>query len=147
MEIKHITEDKERFMDLLLLADPEEDMVWKYLGTGDLFALYDGDLKSVAVVLGLNGRECELKNLATYPEAQRKGYAGHLFAFLFDYYKDSYETMFVGTGDSDLILSFYNRHGFEYSHRKENFFVDNYPEPIIDNGVLLVDMVYLKRAL
>jgi hypothetical protein len=44
--IKHITENKKQFLDLLLLADEQEDMIDKYLPQGDMFALYDGDLKS-----------------------------------------------------------------------------------------------------
>ena len=45
MEIKEISGDKERFMDLLLLGDEQENMVLKYLERGVLFALYDPDLK------------------------------------------------------------------------------------------------------
>ena len=31
------------------------------------------------------------------------------------------------------------------SHRVKNFFTDNYPQPIWDDGVLLTDMVYFVR--
>jgi hypothetical protein len=34
-------------MDLLLLADEQENMINKYFYRGELFALYDGDLKTV----------------------------------------------------------------------------------------------------
>lgn len=47
MEIKKIIEGKERFMNLLLLGDEQESMIHKYLGRGELFALYDPDLKTV----------------------------------------------------------------------------------------------------
>ena len=30
-------------------------------------------------------------------------------------------------------------------HRVERFFTDNYDHPIIEDGIQLVDMVYLKR--
>ena len=45
MRIVKITENKKQFLDLLLLADEQEDMIERYLPGGDLFALYDGGLK------------------------------------------------------------------------------------------------------
>ena len=50
MEIEIIKENKKRFLDLLLLADEQESMIDQYLERGELFALYDGDLKSICVV-------------------------------------------------------------------------------------------------
>lgn len=50
MEIKIINENKKQFIDLLLLADEQESMIDRYLERGDLFALYDNDLKSICVV-------------------------------------------------------------------------------------------------
>ncbi len=47
MKIEKISENKKQFLDLLLSADEQEDMIDKYLPSGDLFALYDDDLKSV----------------------------------------------------------------------------------------------------
>ncbi|EKN40312.1 GNAT family acetyltransferase, partial [Clostridium botulinum CFSAN001627] len=41
MEIKIIKENKRSFLDLLLLADEQENMIDKYLTRGDMFALYD----------------------------------------------------------------------------------------------------------
>jgi hypothetical protein len=61
MRIEKITENKKHFLDLLLLADEQEDMIDKYLPSGDLFALYDDDLKSVCVVVSIDGDTCELK--------------------------------------------------------------------------------------
>lgn len=50
----------------------------------------------------------------------------------------------MGTGDSPLSLGFYHACGFIDSHRVERF-TDNYDHPIIEDGIQLVDMVYLKR--
>ena len=44
IRIKRVTENKKQFLDLLLLADEQEDMIDKYLSNGDLFALYDDDI-------------------------------------------------------------------------------------------------------
>jgi hypothetical protein len=51
MRIEKIIENKKQFLDLLLLADEQENMIDKYLPNGDLFALYDNDLKSICVVV------------------------------------------------------------------------------------------------
>ena len=50
MRIEKITTDKKRFLELLLLGDEQEDMIDRYLERGDLFALFDPDLKSLCVV-------------------------------------------------------------------------------------------------
>lgn len=147
VKIVKIVENKKRFLDLLLLADEQENMIDKYLPSGDLFALYDDDLKSVCVVVPMNGETCELKNIATYEKYQGRGYGRALMNFIFDFYKTDYRTMLVGTGETPAILSFYESCGFERSHRVKNFFTDNYDRPIFEGGIQLVDMIYLKKDL
>lgn len=50
VRVEYIKDDRKRFLDLLLLADEQEDMIDKYLNRGDMFALYDDDLKGICVV-------------------------------------------------------------------------------------------------
>ena len=147
MRIERITDNKKRYLDLLLLADEQEDMIDRYLENGDMFALYDDDLKSVCVVATIDEKTCELKNIATYKKYQGKGYAGALIKFISDFYKDNYKTMLVGTGEVPSILSFYENCGFDRSHSVRNFFTDNYDHPMFEEGVQLIDMVYLKKEL
>ncbi len=147
LKIEIITENKKQFLDLLLLADEQENMIDKYLPGGDLFALYDDDLKSVCVVVPINSETCELKNIATYGKYQGKGYGSALIDFISDFYKNDYKTMLVGTGETQAILSFYESCGFEKSHFIRNFFTDNYDHPMFEDGIQLIDMVYLKKKL
>ena len=147
MEIKSICENKKQFLDLLLLADEQESMIDKYLERGDLFALYDSDLKSVCVVTRESDDVCELKNIATYEKWYGNGYGSKLLHHIFSHYKGKYTTMIVGTGDSPWILQFYEKNGFRISHRVKDFFIDNYDHPMFDNGIQLVDMIYLSKAL
>ena len=147
VEIRKITENKKRFLDLLLLADEQENMIDKYLPDGDLFALYDGDLKSVCVVAPINSETCELKNIATYEKYQGKGYGRALINFISDFYKNECKTMLVGTGETPAILSFYESCGFNIAYRVKNFFTDHYDHPIFEVGIQLIDMVYLKKKL
>ena len=145
MEIKKITSNKKQFLELLLLADEQESMIDKYLERGDLYALYDDDLKSICVVTKESNEVCELKSLATYEKYQKQGYARKLIEHIFEEYRNKYKTMLVGTGDVDEILSFYQKSGFVISHRLKDFFVDNYDHPIFENGKQLRDMVYLRK--
>ena len=147
MRIDRITDNKKRFLDLLLLADEQEDMIDKYLPGGDLFALYDRELRSVCVVVPVDSEICELKNIATYPQYQGKGYGRALISFISDFYKNNYKTMLVGTGETPAILSFYESCGFVKSHRVKNFFTDNYDHPMFEGDIQLVDMIYLKKDL
>ncbi|MBN1602297.1 MAG: GNAT family N-acetyltransferase [Chitinispirillaceae bacterium] len=147
MKIEKIIENKKQFLDLLLLADEQENMIDKYLPDGDLFALYDDNLKSVCVVARLNSETCELKNIATYEKYQGRGYGRALIHFIFNFYKNNYKTMLVGTGETPTILSFYEHCGFEMSYRVKNFFTDNYDHPIFEGAIQLVDMIYLKKYL
>ena len=147
VRIEKIIDNKKQFLDLLLLADEQENMIDKYLPTGDLFALYDDDLKSVCVVVPINSEICELKNIATYKKDHSKGYGRVLLNFIFDFYKNDYKTMIVGTGETPKILSFYKICGFEEAYRVENFFTDNYDHPMFEGDIQLIDMIYLKKNL
>jgi GNAT superfamily N-acetyltransferase len=147
MKIEKIIENKKQFQDLLLLADEQENMIDKYLPSGDLFALYDDDLKSVCVVVPGNSGTCELKNISTYKKYQGKGYGRALINFISDFYKNDFKTMLVGTGETPAILSFYERCGFEKTHRVKNFFTENYDHPMFDGDIQLIDMIYLKKDL
>ncbi|WP_218958869.1 GNAT family N-acetyltransferase [Eggerthella guodeyinii] len=97
--IVEVTADKKRYLDLLLLADEQEDMIDRYLDDGRLFVLDDDGTKCVAVVVALSAEEFELKNIATYPQHQGKGYGRAMVEYLCDRYLGAFETMYVGTGD------------------------------------------------
>ena len=148
MNIRKIDDnEKMKFIDLLLIADEQVSMIERYLGRGEMFALYDEDVKAVCVVTREDEDVFELKNIATYPQYQRQGYGQMLVSHICDRFKGAGRTMYVGTGDSPTTLNFYTKCGFVRSHTVKDFFVDNYDHAIYDNGRQLVDMVYLKRYL
>ena len=144
--IHPIHTDKKRYIDLLLLADEQEDMIDQYLERGEMFALFkDEEAVAVCVVTHEEATTYELKNLAVHPNHQRKGYGRMLIDYLLRHYRQSCQLLYVGTGDSPSTLPFYERCGFVYSHRIPHFFTTHYDHPIIEAGRLLDDMVYLKR--
>ena len=89
----------------------------------------------------------EIKNIATEPEYQGKGYAKALIDFVATTYRWKYFILQVGTGDSLLTIPFYEKCGFIRSHSIKNFFTDNYDHPIYEAGTQLVDMIYLRKKI
>ena len=147
MKIVEITENKKEYLDLLLLADEQEDMIARYLDHGTMYVLDDNGVKCECVITDEGKGILEIKNIATAPEYQGKGYAKALIEFLVKEYGEQYSILQVGTGDSPLTIPFYEKCGFVRSHIVPNFFTDNYDHPIFECGAPLVDMVYLRRLL
>ncbi len=146
--VKEIIKNKKDFMDILLIGDEEESMIDKYLEIGNLYALYDFEvLKSVCITLPVNKNTIEIKNLATYPKFQNQGCAAFLLNFIFRKYKNKFKYIILGTGENEKTLNFYKKFDFKEFARIENFFTDNYPNPIFENGIQLKDMIYLKKEL
>lgn len=145
MKVERISVDKKRFLELLLLADEQENMIDRYLERGEVFALYDNDdLKSICVITTEEGGVCELKNIATHEAHQGKGFGKRLLTYIMEYYRGRCKIMYVGTGDHSRALTFYEHLGFKISHRVRNFFIDHYDHPIYEDGKQLIDMIYLK---
>lgn len=144
MNFEKVTGNKKAYLDLLLLADEQENMIDRYLERGEMFLLTDGDVRAECVVTKEADGMYELKNIAVAPEYQRRGYGKALIDFAFSQYADC-RVMLVGTGDVPSTLNFYRQCGFTESHRIANFFTDNYDHPMFEDGKQLVDMVYLKR--
>ena len=147
MKILEIKENKKAYLDLLLLADKQEDMVDRYLDKGTMYVLNDNGIKCECVITDEGSGILEIKNIATVPEYQGKGYARALIEFVVNQYKDQFTILQVGTGDSPLTIPFYEKCGFVRSHIIPNFFTDHYDHTIYEGGVKLVDMVYLQRFL
>lgn len=147
MEIIEVMENKKNYIELLLLADEQEDMIDRYIDKGKMYVLDDNGIKCECVVIDVGNGVLEIKNIATVPEYQGKGYAKAMIDFIITKYREEYSILQVGTGDSLLTMPFYEKCGFIHSHIIPNFFTDNYNHPIYEGGIQLVDMVYLKRVL
>ena len=50
MKIVEVKENKKRYLDLLLLADEQEDMVDRYLDNGKMYVLDDNGVKCECVI-------------------------------------------------------------------------------------------------
>ena len=148
MTIRLVQTRKKRYLSLLLLADEQENMIDRYLERGDLYCLeQDGRTAGLCVVTDEGGGVFELKNLAVAPEFQRQGCGRALIEWVCAHYRDRGHTLLVGTGESPRTVPFYLACGFTPSHRIAHFFPEHYDHPIVEDGVLLVDMVYFQRTL
>lgn len=144
MEFRTVASDRGRFLDLLLMADEEEAMIARYLDRGEMIALHDGGLRGVCVVTNEGKGLYELQNIAILPEHRRRGYGRALILHILERYRGR-GVLQVGTGGR--TVAFYASCGFEVSHTLENYFAEHYSRPIVEDGVRLLDKVYLKRAL
>ena len=138
--------DKRKYLPLLLIADEQESRIEEYIDKISMFVLDDGGVKAEISVCDNCGVP-EIKSLAVLPDFRKKGYGRKLIEFVCQKYKKVFSSVQVGTGDSPLTVPFYQKCGFVKSHVVKNFFIDNYDHPIIEDGVRLVDMIYLKKTL
>ena len=146
MQVKKI-ENKEDYIDLLLEADPSKDMIHKYLNDSDVYALKKEDeLISIAVILHIDRKTLELKNIVTKENYRNKGYAKTLLKSLCGNYKQKYDRMLVGTTENNI--PFYVKQGFDkYEKTIKNFFIDNYKEEIKDGELTCTDLIYYSKDL
>lgn len=62
----------------MLLADEQEDMIDKYIEKGTMYVLYDDGVKCECVIIDEGNGIIEIKNIATDPDCQGKGYGKKL---------------------------------------------------------------------
>ena len=149
MKIVQIKEGKKAYLDLLLLADEQEDMIDLYIDRGEMYVMLDeaGCAAAECVVTDEGNGVLEIKSLAVRPDCQKRGYGRAMLRHVERTYAGRYTTLMVGTGDSPATVPFYEACGFARSHVVKDFFTDHYRSPIVEGGVQLRDMVYLKKKL
>lgn len=148
MKIREITDNKRRYLPLLLIGDEQEEMVMRYLPHGRLFVGFDPAPCVVAVVTDEGDGCCELKNLAVDPSRQRQGYGRRMVASVVRRYAArGYRTLRVGTGETPSTLRFYASCGFRPAGSIPDFFTRNYDHPIVEEGIQLRDMIVLEQPL
>lgn len=142
--IRKVEDDKQEFMDLLLIGDGSVDMIVRYLEPGSLH-VGSMDNKDIAVIVTVenNDGSVEIKNLAVDAAFRRRGIGRKMLEYVEKLYPD--KKIILGTGETPSTLRFYRSCGYRNSHRIPNFFTDNYPNPIVEEDVTLRDMVYLYK--
>ena len=145
--IKQIT-DKHK--QLFLEADPSQEIIKSYLPRAYKFELVCGkDLLGVVLLLDTHPKTVEIVNIAVDGKHRNHGLGEYLINFTCDWAKKhNYKTIEIGTGSTSFAqLYLYQKCGFRVVNIDNNFFVDNYSEPIIENKLVLKDMIRLKKVL
>lgn len=166
--LRRIRVAKERFLPFLRPADDNEALLWRHLREGELYGLFCNKREpvSMAVVADVSaffaagGREaglapalaglrvCECTLLATASAFRGRGCGTQLLMRLCGLYDGAYDAMIVGTGETPRMRRFYEgRCGFHLCFRRARFFMHGYPQPLIEDGVQLRDMLVFCRFL
>lgn len=136
--------------ELLLLADETVEAINQYIFNCAVYLLNDG-LENIAVMaLYPNGStELEIKNIAVIESCRSRGIGSILIDKAKKIAKEnSFTILTVGTSDTGFQqIRFYEKNGFVKKGIRKNFFTDNYPFPIYENGLQMRDMVVLSHDL
>lgn len=150
--VRRVRRDKERYLPLLLEGDESEAMIRRYLDRAELYLLrLRGETVALCAVTDEGRGIYEVKNLVVAAPRRRQGHGRRMLAAITRRYrhrgKRRGQWLLLGTGETPSTLAFYRSCGFETCGRRENFFTDNYPRPIVEEGVLLRDMILLRKKL
>lgn len=146
MEIRLLNDGANLPMNLLLEADPSEELVREYCSNGFVYeAAVDDELMGVYVLLPLTDGIVEIKNIAVAEDARGQGYGKRLIQHaLSEAERLGFGNVEIGTGNSSVDqLMLYQKCGFRIDSIDRDFFTRNYPEPIFENGIHCRDMIRL----
>lgn len=137
-EIKFLKEPKNAPVHLLLLADPSEEKIKTYLNKSICaVASLDGDIVGVYVLIFLRKTVAEIKNIAVAEKFQGRGIGKKLLQHAIDFCRNNgLRQLKIATGNSSIgQIALYQQMGFEITTINKNYFVKNYTQPIVENGI------------
>lgn len=131
---------------LLIMADPSREAIEKYIMDSDAYLARIND-KTIGVYVLQKGDfdSAELKNIAVDENYQGQGIGKKLVLdAIKKARKGGIKILKVGTGNSSLPqLALYQKCGFRITGIEKDFFVKNYREEIVENGIKCTDMIRL----
>ncbi|MFL0557968.1 MULTISPECIES: GNAT family N-acetyltransferase [Paenibacillus] len=151
MKIRLLENHEEVPLDLLLLADPSQEMIAEYLQRGQCYVGLDEREQIIAVIVLLPTRPgtLEIVNIAVREAFQGRGIGKKLIQFAMDQAREkNAKTIEIGTGNSSVgQLLLYQKCGFRITGIDRDFFIRHYPEKIYENGIQCRDMIRLSLDL
>ncbi len=136
--------------ELLLLADETVEAINRYIFDSSIYVLNDGFQDIAVMALHPNSNEeLEIKNIAVIESYRSRGIGSILIDKVKEIARNNgYTTLTVGTSDTGFQqIKFYEKNGFIKKGIRKDFFTDNYPFPIYENGLQMRDMVVLAHNL
>lgn len=141
--------DKESHVpyELLLLADETKEAIDAYIFKSDVHILND-NIRDIAVMALYknNDTELEVKNMAVISDFRGQGIGSILLDKAKEIAKQNhFSSLVVGTSDTGFQqIRFYEKNGFIKKEIRKDFFIQNYPTPIFENGIQMRDMIVLE---
>ncbi len=149
-KVRQLGKNEQIPYDLLLLADEAMEAINKYIYDSDIYILeIENKILAVYVLQLLKKDEIEIKNIAVDKDYQGQGIGKFLLRDATNKAKEQgFKTMLIGTSNASFKqLYIYQKSGFEIYDIKENFYINNYPKPIYENGLLLKHMIMLRKTI
>jgi aminoglycoside 6'-N-acetyltransferase I len=150
MSIRPLEKNEAVPFELLLDADPSMAAIEKYLPLSEIYvAVIKDTIAGVIVLHSPVAGELEIKNIAIREEYQGKGIGTYLLKWATRVAVDKkYKALVIGTSNASTgQLCLYQKNGFEITGILCNFFLNNYPEPIFENGIRCKHMIVLKKMI
>ncbi|HSP23301.1 MAG TPA: GNAT family N-acetyltransferase [Planococcus sp. (in: firmicutes)] len=147
MDIRLLGKEEPLPVELLLEADPSEKLIRSYCRESRVYTAENGDgVIGVLVLFPLDAAVVEIKNIAVAKSERGRGIGKKLiFLALEEAKRLGFCKAVIGTGNSSLgQLALYQKCGFRMVSIDRGFFLRNYPEPIVENGIPCEDMVRLE---
>jgi ribosomal protein S18 acetylase RimI-like enzyme len=137
-------------IELLLLADPSEEIIKDYLRRGEcLVALNNEEIIGILVLIKTRPETIEIVNIAVREDFQGLGIGKKLILNAIEKAKtQNAKTIEIGTGNSSIDqLIIYQKCGFRITGIDRDFFTRHYNEMIYENGIQCRDMIRLSLDL
>ena len=151
MKIRLLSKTEPLPLELLLDADPAEKKVRAYCYAGQVFVADEGEKAIGVYVLArtTEAKTAEILNIAIAKSHQNQGLGKKMVQHAIEQAtQQGFQVLIVGTGNSSIgQIAFYQKCGFELYELVPDFFVQNYPKPIIENGILCKHLLRFRFVL
>ncbi len=147
IQFQPITKQNEALWDLLLLAQPSLENIQTDLNQGLCHvAKIDREIVGVFVIVQKSKQLWEITNIAVAPQYQGQKIGKTILAQAILVAQNLGATEIeVGTGNSSLLqIAFDQKAGFRIVGVIPDFFIENYDQPIYENGIQCRDLIRLK---
>ncbi|MCC5891334.1 inositol monophosphatase family protein [Exiguobacterium sp.] len=143
-------ESYDRVRDLLVLANPHEEMVREQYETGETYeAMLGGELVGAYMLVRRSGELVELVNIAVKPDRQNQTIGQRMLQDAIRRANGSgAKRILVCTGNSSVVqLRFYQQAGFRFESVERDYFPNHGYPAIEEDGLPLLDRICLTRDL
>ncbi|WP_067842005.1 GNAT family N-acetyltransferase [Amphibacillus sediminis] len=142
-------ESRNNYLELLLMADENIDMVKSYMNEGELYLIQTNHQDiGIALFTFPEHRTVELKNFAFAQDFRGKGFGKQTIQEARQLFKTrGYQKMIVATANSSIAnIAFYQKVGFRLTHVELDFF-NHYHPPIYEYGIKAQDKLIFQMPL